>query len=170
MKNLRNLLEKNNEYKYFCPNCKNDKPPKSPLRTNKNPSKPDSHSRPSSPSSVSIEAESQKASSVQHPKPDLNDEIADKEGANEPFLRKVRLGDNYKIQITEPISKQPSDSADPSRGDFLKKKLDSVLNKYQLNKKKFKAKVIINPAAESFSYIEKLLSQYGGKLTVLDVI
>jgi len=159
MKNLRLFIQKDKNYKYFCPNCKqNSQQHSSP----KNAKSTRSHS--SSPSQIIFEQGLSKPiiQPAYHPKPPLDKNTLNEEDSLEPTVKKIRLVETSKIQIIEPQPNSILSKEDNFRNDFAKKKLDSMFNKSSFQKKRAQGRS--TNILETSIYIERLLNQYGGNL------
>jgi len=165
LKELPLLLQRDRDYKYYCPNCKGNRIPKSPKANGKNSAK-NSHSKPSSPSAMTLESDTQsvKNTTIIHPRPPLDDNLIIDEGLKEPIGKKLKVLDGFRAPLIEaqPRVYDNLSAEDIDRGNFAKKKLDNMFNRSSFNKKRFSNKVYITPLESGF-YIEKLLSQYGGR-------
>lgn len=162
LKSLRILLNKDENYKYYCPNCRtNNKAFKAPLKPAKVAPKNLSQSKASSPLTLA-ETDSQKT--PVHPKPSLEDGLISEEGLKEPTIRKFRIQEVVKADAGV---QQTEVRVETLQEDLARKKLDYVFNKHQNSKKKLQGKIVYTPP-ENFSYIEKLLIQYGKKIQLSD--
>lgn len=155
------MLEKNENYKYYCPNCRpNTKSFRAPIKNaNKIVSKNLSQSKASSPLNLT-ETDSQKTP-VHHSKPNLEDGLISEEGLKEPTIRKFRIQDGLKGETG--VQQQTEVRVENLQEDMARKKLDYVFNKHQNSKKKLQGKIVYTPP-ENFSFIEKLLIGYGKKI------
>lgn len=101
----------------------------------------------------------------EHPRPPLDDWLACEEGLEEPSFVKVKVNENREatVEVSQPKEEEKVQEEDP-----LKRKLDSLFNK--TGKRRTQQVKPAVPAFESFGEVDKLMTQYGGKICKSSII
>ena len=92
----------------------------------------------------------------EHPRPPLDDWLACEEGLEEPSFVKVRVNDNREATVEVLQNKEE----EKVQEDPLKRKLDSLFTKSNKRRNQMKPAITV---IESFSEVDKLMTQYGGE-------
>jgi hypothetical protein len=100
------------------------------------------------------------AKTMLHPKPILDERIAAEDGFEETIIKKLKVQVDSPENIIPASPTQENSNTMPAI-DIAKKKLDSMFNRHQNQKKRFQTK-ILTVAVENYIDIDKLMVQYGG--------
>ena len=162
-KTIRSLQDRDRQFKYFCPKCRETRQLKA-----SNGKRPRGFGRASylgKTTSFLRQDPPKKSStrSVAHSRQqdDETDDII------EEITKKIKVNEPIAAFVDQNILKEGTTTTVAPPLDIAKKKLDSMFNRHQNQKKKFQTRVITTFSnVEFYSDIDKLMTVYGGNLLI----
>jgi len=100
------------------------------------------------------------AKTLLHPKPMLDEKNTEEDGFDDSVVKKLKVQNDSPEQPAP--SPNPENSNNTATIDIAKKKLDSMFNRNQNQKKRFQTRVLT--VIDNYIDIDKLMVQYGGIL------